>query len=100
MNGVNLVGILLNVIIVPLIPVVTIYGFACLLLNVIVSWSGWVWVEVLLMKVIYGLSEVGAKYAVFVQARNLVAKYVLVVLFVGLGIWVYRRMMRNGEKEK
>ena len=89
MNGVNLVGILLNVIIVPLIPIITIYGFASLLLYALVSRGGWVRVEVLLMKVVYGLSTFGAKYAIFVQARNLVAKYVLVVLFVGLGIWGY-----------
>jgi hypothetical protein len=100
MNGVNVVGILLNVIIVPLIPVVTIYGFACLLLYAMVLRSGWVRVEVLLMKVIYWLSELGAKYAIFVQARSLVAKYVLVVLFVGLGILWYRRVMKNGGKEK
>jgi len=57
MNGVNLVGILLNVVIVPIIPVVSIYGFASLLLYRIVAWNGWTWVEVVIMKGIYWLSE-------------------------------------------
>jgi hypothetical protein len=87
----------LNVVIVPLIPVITIYGFASLLLYAIIAWNGWVWVEVLLMKLVYVLSQFGAEYAIFVQARNVVAKYVLVVLFVGLGIWGYRKVMRKKE---
>jgi hypothetical protein len=95
MNGVNVVGILLNMIIVPLIPIITIYGFACLLLYAIVQWNGRVWIEVLLMKVVYGLSTLGAKYAIFVQARNVVAKYVLVVLFVGVGIWGYKKLFKG-----
>jgi hypothetical protein len=57
MDGVNVVGILLNVIIVPLIPIITIYGFASLVLYAIVQRGGRVWIEVLLMKVVYGLSE-------------------------------------------
>jgi amino acid transporter len=89
MNGLNLVGVALNVIIVPMVPIITIYGFASLFLYAIVQRGGWIWVEVLLMKIVYGLSTRGAQYAIFVQAKNVVAKYVLVGLFVGLGIWGY-----------
>jgi competence protein ComEC len=87
MNGVNLIGVVLNVIIVPLVPVITIYGFASLFLWAIIQRGGRVWVEVMLMKFVYLLSELGARYAIFVQAKNLFAKYMLVVIFVGIGIW-------------
>jgi len=102
MNGLNLVGVALNVIIVPLVPIITIYGFTSLFLYAIVQRGGWIWVEVLLMKIVYGLSTRGAQYAIFVQAKNVVAKYVLVVLFVGLGIWGYWvvRKKDKGERKK
>jgi competence protein ComEC len=95
MNGVNVVGILLNVVIIPFLPIITIYGFASLVLNAVVAWNGWVWVEVLMMKGVYLLSQFGAEYAIFVQARNLVAKYLLVGIFIGLGIWGYRRVRKK-----
>lgn len=91
-----MVGIVLNVVIVPLIPVITIYGFASLVLYALVSRTGWGMVEVSLMKVVYGLSAFGEQYAIFVQAKNLAAKYILVGLFVGLGVWRYVR----GEHKK
>ncbi|MDD2536958.1 MAG: ComEC/Rec2 family competence protein [Candidatus Absconditabacteria bacterium] len=95
MNGVNLVGILLNIIIVPIIPVVTIYGFVALLTYAIIPRSGWTCPEMFLMEIIYQLSNMGAKYAIFVQAKGLFAKYVIVVLFVVLGVWGYKRLMNK-----
>ena len=86
-------------IIIPLVPIITIYGFASLFLYAIVQRGGRIWAEVLLMKVVYGLSGWGAKYAIFVQAKNVVAKYVIVVLFVGLGILGYWGVVM-GKKEK
>ncbi|MDR3169074.1 MAG: hypothetical protein LBU27_04900, partial [Candidatus Peribacteria bacterium] len=71
------------------------YGFASLVLYALVQWGGRVWVEMLLMKVVYGLSAFGEAYAIFVQAKNGIAKYVLVILFVGLGIWGYWKVMRK-----
>jgi flagellar biogenesis protein FliO len=100
MNGVNIVGIVLNIIIVPLIPVITIYGFASLVLYALMQREGRMWVEVFLMKIVYGLSVFGERYAIFLQAKNVVAKYVLVVAFVGLGIWVYRKVVEKKSIEK
>ena len=89
MNWVNLVGIFLNVIIVPLIPIVTIYGFISLILSLIIPRNIRIRPEKLLMDIIYGLSEFGAKYAIFLQSWDTWKKYVLVVLFVGLWIFSY-----------
>lgn len=102
MNGVNLIGILLNIIIVPIIPVVTIYGFASLILYWLIAWNGWTWIEVLIMKCIYRLSEVWANYAIFVQAKNLVAKYVIMVLFVilwGIAYWELHKPTQKKKRE-
>ena len=89
MNWINLVGILLNVIIVPLIPIVTIYGFISLILSLIIPRSVRIRPEKLLMDIIYGLSQFWAKYAVFLQSSDTWKKYVLVVLFVWLWIFAY-----------
>ena len=89
MNWVNLVGILLNVIIVPIIPIVTIYGFISLVLSLIVQRSIRIRPEKLLMDIIYGLSQIWAKYAIFLQSWDTWKKYVLVVLFIWLRVFAY-----------
>ena len=92
MNWVNLVGILLNIIIVPIIPIVTIYGFISLILSLIIKLSIRIRPEKLLMDIIYGLSKIWAKYAIFLQSGDLWKKYVLVVLFIWLWIFAYWRI--------
>ncbi len=89
MNWVNLVGILLNVIIVPIIPIVTIYGFISLILSLIIKRSIRIRPEKLLMDIIYGLSQIWAKYAIFLQSGEIWKKYVMVILFVWLWIFAY-----------
>ena len=89
MNWVNLVGILLNIIIVPIIPIVTIYGFISLILSLIIKRSIRIRPEKLLMNIIYGLSQFWAKYAIFLQSGDIWKKYVLVILFIWLWIFSY-----------
>ena len=106
MNWVNLVGIFLNVIIVPIIPIVTIYGFISLILSLIIKRTIRIRPEKLLMDIIYGLSQFWAKYAIFLQSGDIWKKYVLVVLFIWLWIfsywkiyWKYKCVISN-ESEK
>ena len=95
MNWVNLVGIFLNVIIVPIIPIVTIYGFISLILSLIVQRSIRIRPEKLLMDIIYGLSQIWAKYAIFLQSDTIWKKYVLIVLFIWLWIFAYWKIYRR-----
>ena len=95
MNWVNLVWILLNIIIVPIIPIVTIYGFISLILSLIVQRSIRIRPEKLLMDVIYGLSEIWAKYAIFLQSDAIWKKYVLVVLFIWLWVFAYWKIYKR-----
>jgi ComEC/Rec2-related protein len=95
MNWVNLVGILLNIIIVPIIPIVTIYGFISLILSLIVQRSIRIRPEKLLMNIIYGLSEIWAKYAIFLQSDAIWKKYVLVVLFIWLWVFAYWKIYKR-----
>ena len=95
MNWVNLVGILLNVIIVPIIPIVTIYGFISLILSLIIKRSFWIRPEKLLMDIIYGLSQIWAKYAIFLQSDTIWKKYILVVLFIWLWIFAYWKIYKK-----
>ena len=98
MNWVNLVGILLNVIIVPLIPIVTIYGFISLILSLIIPRSIRIRPEKLLMDIIYRLSQFWAKYAIFLQSECVWKKYVLVVLFIWLWIFAYWKIYWRKHK--
>ena len=100
MNWVNLVGIFLNVIIVPIIPIVTIYGFISLILSLIVQRSIRIRPEKLLMDIIYGLSEIWAKYAIFLQSDAIWKKYVLVVLFIWLWIFAYWKIYNKHKKSE
>lgn len=95
MNWVNLIGILLNVIIVPIIPIVTIYGFISLVLSLIVQRNVRIRPEKLLMDIIYGLSEIWAKYAIFLQSDAIWKKYILVVLFVWLWVFAYWKIYKK-----
>ena len=97
MNWVNLVGILLNVIIVPIIPIVTIYGFISLILSLIIPRSIRIRPEKLLMDIIYGLSQFWAKYAIFLQSEGVWKKYVLVVLFIWLWIFAYWKIYHKKQ---
>jgi hypothetical protein len=98
MNWVNLVGIFLNVIIVPIIPIVTIYGFISLVLSLIIKRSIRIRPEKLLMDIIYELSQFWAKYAIFIQSGDIWKKYVLVVLFIWLWIFAYWRIYHKKYK--
>ncbi len=89
MNWVNLIWILLNIIIVPIIPVVTIYGFISLILSLIVKRSIRILPEKLLMDIIYGLSKFWAKYAIFLQSWDAWKKYIFVILFIWLWFFAY-----------
>ena len=97
MNWVNLVGILLNVIIVPIIPIVTIYGFISLILSLIINRSFRIRPEKLLMDIIYGLSQFWAKYAIFLQSGDTRKKYIFVALFVWLWIFAYWKIYNNSS---
>ena len=97
MNWVNLVWILLNVIIVPIIPIVTIYGFISLILSLIIKRSIRIRPEKLLMDIIYGLSEFWAKYAIFLQSEGVWKKYILVVLFIWLWIFAYWKVYHKKQ---
>lgn len=100
MNWVNLVGILLNVIIVPIIPIVTIYGFISLILSLIIPRSIRIRPEKLLMDIIYGLSQIWAKYAIFLQSDAIWKKYILVVLFIWLWIFAYWKIYIKHKKSE
>ena len=98
MNWVNLVGILLNVIIVPIIPIVTIYWFISLILSLIIKRSIRIRPEKLLMNIIYGLSQIWAKYAIFLQSGDTWKKYIFVALFIWLWIFAYWKIYRKSSQ--
>lgn len=99
MNWINLVWIILNVFIVPLVPIVTIYGFASTILSLITKRTFRIIPEKLLMDLIYRLSNIWSDYAIFIQSNELRKKYIICAIFAILWIYTYYKIY-NQKKQK
>jgi len=93
MGQINLVSILGNLLVLPIVPFVMIYGFVSIWLY---SWLGWwwlLWIEEILVRYIYKISELLANYWVFFQVSWLRIKY---LIFLGFLLWfVWWRIGRD-----
>ncbi len=82
MGQINLVSILGNLLVLPIVPFVMIYGFVSVWLY---SWLGWWWllrVEEILVEYIYKISELLANYWIFLQVSWLRVKYLVFLAFL------------------
>ncbi len=95
MNGVNLTGVLLNLFIIPLIPIITIYGFWSLLLYFLLPRSFWPQLEIFVMDFVFSASHLWSDYALFLQAKNNLAKYLFMVYALCLIVLSYRSFFVN-----
>jgi len=99
MNGVNLTGVVLNLFIVPLIPLITIYGFGSGLIFYLLPREGWIEIEKWLMDIVFSFSQFGAKYAIFFQAKNTLFQYLFLVFFVWLLLFLYIQIYKKHQYE-
>lgn len=93
MGKINLVSIIGNLLVLPIVPFVMIYGFVSVGLY---SWLGW-WfllrIEEFLVSYIYKISELLSTYWIFLSVSGLRVKYLILTIFVGF--FIYRKTKKR-----
>lgn len=84
MSKINLLSILGNLLVLPIVPFVMIYGF----ISVILFhrwWQVWMlWIEKICLQYIYTISDLTAQYGIYFMVSWLWFKYLVVVVFLVL----------------
>lgn len=91
----NIVSIVANFFVSPIIAIVMIYGFISTILFEIIPREIWIWPEKLLINYIYFISDLTVKHGIYLQAVWDWIKYVLLFLFV---IWLVVKLLKK-EKQ-
>lgn len=96
MGKINIIGIVWNLLVLPIVPFVMIYGFVSIWLY---SWLGW-WfllaIERYLVQYIYKISELLSQYGIFLTVSWLRFKYLIFLIFVC--VFLYRKTKKNKVK--
>ena len=95
MGKINLLGILGNLFVLPIVPFVMIYGFVSVWLYKYIGWGGILWIEKICIQYIYTISDLVAQYGIYLMVSWLRCKYVILLLCVVF--FVYRRI-KSGEQ--
>ena len=77
MGKINLVGIIGNVLVLPIVPFVMIYGFISVYLYQFLGWSRLLWIEKFLIQYIYKISELLTTYGLYISVTGLWMKYLI-----------------------
>lgn len=90
MGKTNLVWILANFLVVPIVAIVMIYWFISTMLYKLLPWGFFLRPEKILIKYIYIISDRAERFGIYLQAEWAWIKYALIILFV---VWlVYERL--------
>ncbi len=85
----NLTGVVVNLIIVPLIPIITIGGFCAV---VLASRTGWTWIALpitWLLSFVFRASELAIKRGFAIELTTTWAKWGFTLVMIGIGILMY-----------
>lgn len=82
MGKINVLGILGNVLVLPIVPFVMIYGFVSVWLFVILQRERLLRIETILVQYIYTISEILGGYGVYLSVSGLRCKYLILLGFV------------------
>jgi len=80
----NLLSIIANFFVTPIIAIVMIYGFISTILYSLLPWWIWLWPEKILIDYIYFISNLTVKFGIFLQANWEWIKWTLLLCFVVL----------------
>ncbi len=97
MGQINLLSIIGNLFVLPIVPFVMIYGFISVYLHQFLGWSRLIWIEKICVEYIYKISELLSMYGVFLKVSWLWMKYLLLVMFMAGFVW-WR--LKNWKEEK
>lgn len=89
MGKINLLGIIGNLFVLPLVPFVMIYGFVSIRLYSLFGWEWLLRIEKILVQYIYKISDLLSQYGLYFTVTGLRFKYVVLLIFVGF--FIYRK---------
>ena len=93
----NLLSIIANFFVTPIIAIVMIYGFISTILYSVLPWWIWLWPEKILIDYIYFISNLTVKFGIFLQANWERIKWALLICFVVLFlVKILKKEDRNG----
>jgi len=106
MGRINMLGIVGNLLVLPLVPFVMIYGFVSVWLHLCLRWEWLLWIEIFLVQYIYKISDLLSQYGMYLMVAWLRFKYLIFLIF--LVLFVFWRLKdrskeqgaRNKVKEK
>ena len=98
MGKINILGILGNLFVLPIVPFVMIYGFVSVWLYQYLGWDWILWIEKLCVHYIYKISDLIAQYGIYFMVSWLRFKYVVLLLCVVF--FVYRRIKTGNKIEE
>lgn len=80
----NLTGIVVNLLVVPLVPVITIGGFVSLVLANLTGWSFWTVPIERLLKLVFGMSQLAEDFAMRIVVENMVMRRAIMLVLLGI----------------
>lgn len=86
----NLTGILINLLIVPMVPVITIGGFVSVVLGSLSGWSFWTVPIAWLLELVFYLSAWAEEFSLRVEIEQMRVKWAFLLIMIGLGICAVR----------
>jgi len=93
MGKINLLGIIGNLFVLPLVPFVMIYGFVSIWLYTLFEQERLLWIEKILVQYIYIISDLLSQYGLYFTVSWLRFKYVVFLIFVGF--FIYRKTKKS-----
>ena len=92
MGKINLLGVIGNLFVLPIVPFVMIYGFISIRIYQIFGRQRLLWIEKILIQYIYKISELLSAFGLYISVTWLRCKYAfLVVCLVGFVWWRFRK---------
>lgn len=82
MGKINLLGVVGNLFVLPIVPFVMIYGFVSVWLYSCFGWEWLLWIEKFSVQYIYKISELLSQYGIYFMVSGLRFKYVILLVFV------------------
>jgi len=82
MGKINLLGVVGNLLVLPIVPFVMIYGFVSVWLYSRFGWEWLLWIEKISVQYIYKISELLSQYGIYFMVSGLRFKYIVLLVFV------------------
>ncbi len=98
MGQMNLLGIIWNILVLPIVPFVMIYGFLSLFLYRVTGWGFVITIETKLVEYVFWVSSKLNEYGIFVSVEKWWMKYFVLGVFLGMLLW--RRLGKSAKDKR